>query len=283
VNLLSFSDFDKVYQEAVNAVFKYWTPQMQMEIAAHCYGWRPGRFDFRNYLRVSSIRFYKAYRSFAEGGKEQTICDIGGFWGVWPVTLKALGYKVTMTESLQYYSHSFDKLFNHLRHAGVNIIDYDPFREGAKMPENFNVITVMAVLEHYPHSLKIFMENIVSMVNQHGKVYIEVPNIAFWHKRVRLMFGQTPLVESKDIYKSAVPFIGHHHEFTMAELKDLVDLSGLSMISENFYNYSPGWLPTLKMFLRHPIRFMIFLLVKDNRECIAVLCKLKHIKHEQSD
>ena len=120
----------------------------------------------------------------------------------------------------------------------MTILDYDPFLPEASLSERFDVITVMAVLEHYPHSLKTFMTNIRSLTQPDGRLYIEVPNIAYWPKRTALLFGRTPLAQLTDIFHSEVPFIGHHHEFTIAELRDLVRLSGLSIVYEDYYNYT---------------------------------------------
>jgi len=228
---LSFHDFDKIYQESLEAVYKYWTPQMQKEIATHCYGWNPDLFDFKTYLHASSIRFYRAYGSFAEDDNIKSVCDVGGFWGVFLITLKKIGYNVTMTEALQYYSGAFSDLFKFIADRGVNIVNYDPFESGAALTTRFDIITVMAVLEHYPHSPKLFMENIISMMQSNGKLYIEVPNIAQYTKRIPFMLGKTPLIPVQDIFKSKVPFIGHHHEYTIAELRALADLSGLVIIA----------------------------------------------------
>lgn len=271
---LSYQSFDTIYQESVSSVLEHWTHEMQAELATHCHAWGPGLFDFEGYLRASAIRFYKAYRSFADRGIEQKICDVGGFWGVFPMTLKTLGYDVTMTESLQYYGDSFNQLFAAIADRGVRVVDFDPFREGACLPDRFDAITVMAVLEHYPHSLKWFMDNVISLLKENGRLYLEVPNIAFWPKRVNLMLGQTPQAQLGDIFKSEVPFIGHHHEFTIGELRELARLSGLAVISEDFYNYSPGGLFGLKAVLRHPIQTLAFSLLKDSRECLAILCKV---------
>lgn len=270
---LSFQQFDVIYQDSVKVVFEYWTGQMQIELASHCHAWGPGLTDFRNYLQVSSIRFYKAYRAIAMRGDRQRVCDLGGFWGVFPLTMKRLGYDVSMTEALQYYGDSFDGLFKCIRDHGVTIFDYDPFEPAASLPERFDVITVMAVLEHYPHSLKTFMENTRSLMKPDGRYYIEVPNIAYWPKRMALLFGRTPLAQLTDIFQSEVPFIGHHHEFTIAELRALVRLSGLSIIYEDYYNYTIGVAPRLKTRLRSPLMFLAFPLLKLSRECLAVLCK----------
>lgn len=272
---LSFHDFNTVYQDSVNAVFNYWTPRMQEEIARHCYGWNRDLFDFKTYLQASSIRFYRAYRSFAEDKNNKSVCDVGGFWGVFLITLKKLGYNVTMTESLQYYSGAFNDLFKFISDCGVNVVNYDPFEPRSALQTKFDIITVMAVLEHYPHSPKFFMENMISMMKPQGKLYIEVPNIVQYSKRIPFILGTTPLIPVQDIYKSRVPFIGHHHEYTIAELRALADLSGLVIISEYFYNYSPGSHLSLKMLLRNPIQFFAFLFLKDSRECLSILCGLK--------
>jgi 2-polyprenyl-3-methyl-5-hydroxy-6-metoxy-1,4-benzoquinol methylase len=200
---------------------------------------------------------------------------VGGFWGVFAITLRELGYDTTMTEALQYYSDSFSQLFNHIGDRGVTVVDYDPFNPGASRIGQFDFVTVMAVLEHYPHSLSIFIENVISIMRSTGRLYIEAPNIAHWPKRIDFLLGKTPLPPLEEIFKSKDPFIGHHHEFTISELRDLAKLSGLSVISERFYNYSPHGLPSLKRMLRNPIQFLASALLKDSRECLAILCTIE--------
>lgn len=273
MSLISFQEFDRVYQDSVRAVFEHWTVEMQTQIALHCHSWSPGLFDFKNYLEASAIRFYKAYSSIAAEGPDSSVCDVGGFWGVLPLTLKTLGYRVVMTESLKYYNDSFDELFSFISGRGVEIFDYDPFEPTAALDEQFDVVTLMAVLEHYPHSHRTLMKNISGLMKPNGKLYLEVPNIAYWPKRVGLMMGRTPLAQLTDVYRSDVPFIGHHHEFTIAELRDLAHLSRMTVLAEDFYNYSPGSLPDIKMLVRHPAQFLAFLFLKETRECLAILCE----------
>jgi 2-polyprenyl-3-methyl-5-hydroxy-6-metoxy-1,4-benzoquinol methylase len=185
-----------------------------------------------------------------------------GGWGVFPATLKALEYKVTMTESLQYYSSAFMPLFEQVARLGVNIIDYDPFKCGNVPPGRFDIITFMAILEHYPQSLKDFMTNVLAMLNPDGKIYIEVPNIAYWAKKINLLRGKTPLTNLKKIFLSKVPCIGHHHEFTLAELRELAQLCGLRIIKEGFYNYSQRI--TFKTILKSPLETLAYFLLQDS-------------------
>ena len=270
---LTFGEFNNIYRDVVGAVLKYWTPQMQEELSKHNIGWVNGSTDFSQYLKCSTIRFYKAYRAFV-CARGQSLCDIGGFLGVFTITLKRLGVEdVYMTESLQYYSNAFDGLFEYIREEGVTIIDFDPFMEHKSLPGRFDMVTTMAVIEHYPHSLKTFMSNLTAMLEDNGRLYIEVPNIAYWPKRIQMLTGKTPLVPVSDIYNSDTPFIGHHHEFTMSELRDLASLNGLKVTTENFYNYSPGSLLKPINVIRNPLSFLAFTFLKDSRECLSILYK----------
>ncbi len=271
---LSFQEFNAVYLSSVDEIWPHWNETMQAEIARHCIAWSPGRTNFLNYLQVSSIRFYAAYCALIEtGGK--SLCDVGGFWGVWPVTAKKLGFEVVMTETLKFYGDSFMPLFEQIAKSGVTIFDYDPFARDAELPRQFDLVTVMAVLEHYPHSLKTLVENVKRMAAPNGRLYFEAPNIAYWPKRIGLLRGQTPLAHLADIYQSSEPFIGHHHEFTLQEMRDLARLGSLNIISEDYYNYSLAGANKLKLLIRYPVMSLAFVLAKTSRECITVLCEIK--------
>jgi SAM-dependent methyltransferase len=271
---LLFPEFNAIYQSSVDEIWPYWNEEMQLEIARHCVAWSPGRMDFLNYLRVSSIRFFKAYEALISGGG-RSVCDVGGFWGVWPVTAEKLGFEVSMTESLKYYGESFTPLFRRIEQSGVTIYDHDPFSPESDVQRKFDLVTVMAVLEHYPHSLKVLIENIKGLTADGGRIFLEAPNIAYWPKRTALLRGHSPLAELGDIYVSEEPFIGHHHEFTLAEMRELARLGGLRIISEDLYNYTLSEKSKLKLMLRHPVMSLAFQFSKASRECISVLCDVE--------
>jgi hypothetical protein len=178
-----------------------------------------------------------------------------------------------MTESLKYYGESFTPLFDQIRKAGVAIRDYDPFSSEGELGKRFDLVTVMAVLEHYPHSLRTFMTNVKPLIADGGRIFIEVPNIAYWPKRTALLMGQTPLASISDIYGSDEPFIGHHHEFTLAEVRELVRLAGLRIVDEETFNYSLADANKLKLLVRHPLMSLAFAMAPATRECLAVICE----------
>lgn len=272
MSTVPYEEFTALYADSVKRVYAHWTPAMQDTLARHCRSWASDNFDFQEYLKQSIKRFYLAYTQLASLPNAHSVCDVGGFWGVFAITLSELGYEVTMTEALQYYDGCFDELFDAVRNCGVTIEDCDMFEPDAHPQHHFDFVTIMAVLEHYPHSLKTFMNNVSQLLHPHSRLYLEVPNIAYWHKRLRLLRGQTPLADIRDIYHSATPFIGHHHEFTMQELESLADISGLQVLERQCFNYSQSM-----SFARHvlsaPIEALAYLLVPQSREILSVLCQ----------
>jgi 2-polyprenyl-3-methyl-5-hydroxy-6-metoxy-1,4-benzoquinol methylase len=269
---VSFEQFDLVYQRVVDDVLRHWSSAMQERLAANCVGWAPDSYDFRNYLQVSSVRFYRAYRQIVELAPGSRVCDVGGFWGVWALTLKELGLSATMTESLRFYGDAFYPLFDTISGRGVAVLDFDPFEPGASLGDRFDAVTVMAVLEHYPHSLKAFLRNVGALLDTDGILHLEVPNLAYWGKRIAMLKGKSPLVDVRVIFRSGVPFIGHHHEFTMEELKGLAELAGYVVMREDCFNYSlvsMGW----KRKVRKPLETLAFALAPTTRECLSVTCR----------
>ncbi len=272
--MVSFHKFSATYEEALREVMGNWSPVLQDELAVHNIGWGSDNFDFNNYLRCSVKRYYQIYLVLDNYDSNVRYCDVGGFFGVFPITLKMLGYSnVTMTEALQYYGEAFDPLFACIKAHDVNVMDVDMFQEQVEIREPFEFISLMAVIEHYPHSLKILMHNISNAMTEDGRLYIEVPNIAHFYNRLFFLLGRSPLADISTKYNSAVPFIGHHHEFTSSELEKLAEISNFSVINKNFYNYSDYFSSDISL---RPLRlfYKIFTTIfKNTRECISVELK----------
>ena len=266
---VSRPSFQQIYLKSVEDVLRFWTQEMQTEISHHNVGWREGSTDFGRYLRYSAVRYWIAFSMVSRNGPINTWCDVGGFFGAYPLTLRRLGIDVTMTEALGYYSESFSPLFAYLQQEGVEIIDHDPFGQTSLEDRRFDVVSAMAVLEHYPHSQKRFLEFMSSIVAPMGHLYVEVPNIAYWPRRWALLKGHSPLTPAEDIYQSEVPFIGHHHEYTMQELHQIAALAGLQVVEQAQFNYSFVG-PWIKRFVSDPL-LTLMSMRSTMRECLAVV------------
>lgn len=245
-------DFETLYLKNVHNIYELWTPEMQADLAQNNSEWSFPHTNFREYL-VLSVERYKICLQQILRENAQKICDVGGFWGAFPLTLRQMGFQVSMTEATEFYSGSFEKLFEFLAKEGVHIHSANLFDEKPNIElEAYDFITLLAVLEHYPHSPKTLFQNIRAMLVHNGKLLIEVPNILYFPKRMKHLRGESPLTHIKNINESKAPFIGHHHEYTLEEVIYLEDYYGFKHIREEFLNYS-----NLHCGLKHKIRYFV--------------------------
>jgi hypothetical protein len=112
------------------------------------------------------------------------------------------------------------------------------------------------------------VHNVIKILNKPGSLYIDVPNIAYYHKRKDLFFGKTPLHNIQEIYNSAVPFTGHHHEYTYKELLWLLNENKLKPEPIQFFTYSCKF--NIKFILQNPLSTICQLLFPSCREVIAI-------------
>jgi len=234
--------WDRQYVRSVADVLRHLSPEMQRKMARHNPGWAPGATDFPNYLRRSSTRFHRPVHRWSAQGPIDLV-DVGGFWGVLPLTLVRLGHRAAMTECLRYYDEAFDGLFDFLRGEGVVIHDLDPFDEApfgadGEPPRRFRHVAAMAVLEHYPHSTRFFLRNLARLATDDAEFCIEVPNLAHLPRRLALLRGQSVLPAAVMIHDAAMPFTGHHHEYTVADLQSLLEHAGFEIRETICADYS---------------------------------------------
>ena len=108
------------------------------------------------------------------------------------------------------------------------------------VPEDrFDLVAAMAILEHLPSSPRPLLLNAKALLSENGRLVVDVPNIAYWPNRIGLLRGISPLPRMADVYHSEPPFTGHHHEYTVDELVDVLTWSGLSVDEIVTLNYTP--------------------------------------------
>lgn len=232
--------FSKIYRQAVAELAERFPTDLSA-ISVHNSGWQSGRFDPVKYLLDSEVRYWRAYEILGRE-KAGTILDVGGFLGAFPLAMQRLGMEVTIAEKFGYYGTALDDVRRHLEGNGVEVIDIDftePSSEMGRLADRFDGVTCMAVAEHLAHSPKVLMENIRHVLKPGGSLIFEVPNLAFWPNRFSLFFkGKTIMSPIADVYHSAVPFTGHHREYTLDDARYVVSEGGYGIVEEDTYNYS---------------------------------------------
>jgi hypothetical protein len=142
---------------------------------------------------------------------------------------------VTVAERYDLYDGALDAVRDLLEAAGARVWDVD-FTTAEVPPERYPVVVNMAMVEHLAGSPRQLMENLRSCCG--GRLVLEVPNLAYGYKRWQLLRGRTIHPPLRDVYESAVPFTGHHREYTLADLRELLELSGFRVEETTAFNYS---------------------------------------------
>jgi hypothetical protein len=241
-NVLDIAAFRDAYVRSVDDVMRFVTPERQAVIATHDFALGPGQFDLGLYLRASERRYVELVRlvnAHARCGPDDLrALEVGGFLGAYPLTLARLGIPVTLVEHYGYYHGAFDDLANYLAGAGVTIWDADFTKALDEPPPRHTLVTNMAMLEHLADSPKTLLDNLAAATDVTGSLVVEVPNIAYYPKRRQAMMGQSIHPDLAAVYKSAVPYVGHHREYTRQELLDVLTWAGFAVEEVSLFNYS---------------------------------------------
>ena len=142
---------------------------------------------FARYFRQSVTRVYhlvKMLRAF--GLKSGKVLEVGSLFGTFAGPLQDLGYEMTAVDRYNDFNGALDGYVEDLRSRGVVVIQTTASDETdliAKLGQ-FDGVICMAVIEHIPHTPRLFLESLASHVGTDGIVALDTPNIAqYWHRR----------------------------------------------------------------------------------------------------
>lgn len=178
------------------------------------------------------------YSSFP---KKIKILDIGFFIPVIPIALSKLGFSVTAIEKLSYYDGALDEIIQFtMERYGIQVLDLDLFDDKLpKLEYQFDIILLLAILEHLNGTPKYLLEKIQRLVKPEGCLIVEVPNVASLNKRlVMLIKGKSPYPLFEDYYHSEYPFSGHSREYTVGDLKYALEQSGFDITKLKVFHHS---------------------------------------------
>lgn len=232
--MVDLDEFRRVYRGVVSEIAPTIGRVELEKIAVHD---RPlAQWDPVQYLERSEERCIRALQLLqprVEG--EPTVLEVGAFLGAFPLALARLEISVTVAERYDLYDGALDPVRTALEHAGVRVWDAD-FTAAEVENEPFGVVLNMAMVEHVAGSPRLLMTNLRNCCS--GWLVLEVPNVAYGYKRWQLLRGRTIHPPLRDVYESAVPFTGHHREYTAADLRELLELSRFRLDELTTFNYS---------------------------------------------
>lgn len=171
--------------------------------------------------------------SFMKGKK---LLDIGSYVNIYPPVLSSLGMNVTVLDNFRQRRDIKEQkridfaLKNVYSKLNVKVIEEDVYNfDFSTLPDQYDTITAFEVFEHLIDSPKPIMSNIYKSLRPGGQFILSVPNISSLFKRVKLLFGHSPLPNYKRYYHNGNPFTGHRRELTPTEACWMVEEAGLKV------------------------------------------------------
>lgn len=197
-------------------------------------------YDWTAYLRCSVARVVRAHRALNEhvpaGGR---VLDFGSYFGNFALAFAAGGLKVDAVDSYREYGAGLAPCVALQREAGVVVHDFADLGYGLdSLRGTFDAVVCAGVIEHIPHTPKLLLETLTSVLKPGGVLVLDTPNLAYLYRRLALMEGQTIFPPIAQQYYTEVPFEGHHREYTVPEVQWMLAAIGHEMLSVETFNYS---------------------------------------------
>lgn len=91
---------------------------------------------------------------------------------------------------------------------------------------SFDLVISNAMFEHLHFTHKAFLEEARRVLRPGGAILLTTPNMAYLLQRLRFLIGRSPGWDLKDFYGSGPAFSGHTREFTVPEMRRMLEWSG---------------------------------------------------------
>jgi 2-polyprenyl-3-methyl-5-hydroxy-6-metoxy-1,4-benzoquinol methylase len=149
------------------------------------------------------------------------ICDVGGNASIYNLVAALLGTEVSVIDHVSPVGTAVDQL-ERIKSAGVKFEIANIFQFDGK-GRDFDGISAFETIEHFPHSPRPALMNMIDALRAGGRLCLSVPNIARIDFRIRAIMGRTVHERYAGFFRTEGEYPGHHREYTMSEMRWLAE------------------------------------------------------------
>jgi len=205
-------------------------------------------FDWTSYLTCSAARMVHALDALrARGLMSGRVLDYGAYFGNFSLMCASAGYLVDAVDGYKALDGALDTCVARLRQSGVHVMDFDDTGHQLTTVADgtYDAVLCMGVLEHMAHTPRPLLETLDRVLRPGGWLALDTPNLAYAYTRQKLARGESIFCPIEAQYDSALPFEGHHREYTIDEVRWLLAQRRHTPIDIETFNYSQFALPRL--------------------------------------
>lgn len=197
-------------------------------------------YDWTGYLRCSVARVVHVQRALgahaAPGGR---VLDFGAYFGNFAIALAGSGYAVEAADAYESYGEVFASCTALMRGAGITVHDSGDSGAGLeRLAGRYDAVVCAGVLEHIPHTPRPLLEKVTTLLKPGGVLVLDTPNLAYLYHRLALLEGRSVFAPVETQFHTALPFEGHHREYTMREVEWMLEEAGHDVLGIETFNYS---------------------------------------------
>jgi 2-polyprenyl-3-methyl-5-hydroxy-6-metoxy-1,4-benzoquinol methylase len=197
-------------------------------------------YDWTGYIRCSVARVVHVQRALrnhaAPGGR---VLDFGAYFGNFAMALAGAGYAVEAADSYRSYGEVFAPCTAMMRAAGITVHDSGDSGAGlASLTGRYDAVVCAGVLEHIPHTPRLLLANLTTLLRPGGVLVLDTPNLAYLYHRLALLEGRSVFAPIEGQFHTELPFEGHHREYTMREVEWMLNETGHDVLGMETFNYS---------------------------------------------
>lgn len=189
------------------------------------------------------IRYQKTFQLMdklsKEAGRPLKVLDFGMQTGVLSLTFSRSGQDLYAADDFDFYGPSFTPLHEKLMES-ITVKTIEGVYEIPYEDDFFDVVSLLAVIEHLPDSPKKLLGEIRRVLKPGGTLIVDTPNSASAYKRILFFLrGVCVFPELKPYFDSEIPFTGHHREYNPAELRQVLEWSGFQVEQFDVFEQRP--------------------------------------------
>lgn len=194
------------------------------------------KYLYQNTLRV--VRCHEMLKS--QGLTDGSVLEIGSYFGSFALAFQRLGYQVTAVDRYESYGNAFSAYMDLIRQEGIRVVSTSRENEQNVISTlgQYDGVISMAVVEHIPHTPRLFLRMLKDRARPGGVVAMDTPNLARWWSVTRLAGGQTVFQDLASQFHCTIPYEGHHREYTGDELKWMLNEIGFHDIKLDYFDFN---------------------------------------------
>jgi SAM-dependent methyltransferase len=204
-------------------------------------------YDWPGYLRCSVARLVRVARCLGAGPLEGPVLDVGSYFGNASLMCRELGFPVDAIDSYAVYAPALTRCRDLMQARAVRVLDFaDTGYDLAALPaDHYGAVLCLGVIEHIAHTPRPLLEAVRRVLRPGGRLILDTPNIAYLYNRRRLARGESIMAPIATQFDAAIPFEGHHREYSTTEVPWMLERVGFVDIAVETFNYSCYALPEL--------------------------------------